>query len=52
MRHGNADALSRNPMGQATNDDEFSEEVQDVGTILMTQLRRQKVCSLFNMVRT
>jgi hypothetical protein len=34
MRHGNADALSRNPVGQATNDDDFSEEVQDVETIL------------------
>ncbi len=33
MRHGNADALSRNPMGQATDDDDFSEEVQDVGTM-------------------
>jgi len=34
MRHGNADALSRNPVGQATDDDDFSEEVQDVGTTL------------------
>jgi len=33
MRHGNADALSRNPVGQATDDDDFSEEVQDVGTM-------------------
>jgi hypothetical protein len=34
MRHGNVDALSRNPVGQAADDDDFSEEVQDVGTIL------------------
>jgi hypothetical protein len=27
------DALSRNPVGQATDDDNFSEEVQDVETI-------------------
>ncbi len=33
MRHGNADALSRNPVGQATDDDDFSEKVQDVGTM-------------------
>jgi len=33
MSHGNADALSRNPVGQATDDDDFSEEVQDVETI-------------------
>ncbi len=32
MRHGNADALSRNPVEQAT-DDDFGEEVQDVGTM-------------------
>jgi hypothetical protein len=34
MRHGNADALSRNPVGQATDDDDLSDEVQDVGTML------------------
>jgi hypothetical protein len=33
LRHTNADALSRNPVGQATDDDDFSEEVQDVETI-------------------
>jgi hypothetical protein len=33
MRHGNVDVLSRNPVGQATNDDDFSDEVQDVGTM-------------------
>jgi hypothetical protein len=32
MKHGNADALSRNPVGHAM-DDDFSEEVQDVGTM-------------------
>ncbi|CAK9253744.1 unnamed protein product, partial [Sphagnum jensenii] len=29
LKHANADALSRNPVGQATNDDDFSEEIQD-----------------------
>ncbi len=33
LKHTNVDALSKNPMGQATNDDDFSEEIQDVGTI-------------------
>jgi hypothetical protein len=29
MRHANADALSRNPVGQATDDDDFRQEIQD-----------------------
>jgi hypothetical protein len=29
MRHANANALSRNPVGQATNDDDFRQEIQD-----------------------
>jgi hypothetical protein len=33
LKHGNIDALSRNPVGQATNDDDFSEEIRDVGTV-------------------
>jgi hypothetical protein len=32
LRHANADALSRNPVGQATDDDDFGEEIQDVGS--------------------
>jgi len=32
LRHTNADALSRNPMGQATDDDDFGEEIRDVGS--------------------
>jgi hypothetical protein len=32
MRHTNVDALSRNLVGKAANDDDFSEEVQDIGT--------------------
>jgi len=27
----NVDALSRNPVGPATDDDDFSEEIQDIG---------------------
>ncbi len=26
------DALSRNPVGRAADDDDFSEEIQDIGT--------------------
>jgi len=29
MRHANADALSRNPVGQVVDDDDFNEEIQD-----------------------
>ncbi len=31
LRHINVDALSRNPVGSAVEDDDFSEEIQDVG---------------------
>ncbi len=30
LRHTNVDALSRNPVGSATDDDDFGEEVQDI----------------------
>jgi uncharacterized protein YcaQ len=33
LKHTNVDALSRNPVGQATDDDDFSEEIQDIGTM-------------------
>jgi hypothetical protein len=33
LKHTNIDALSRNPVGQATNDDDFSEEIQDIETM-------------------
>jgi hypothetical protein len=29
MRHANADALSRNPVGQAVDDDDFYQKIQD-----------------------
>jgi hypothetical protein len=29
MRHANADALSRNPVGHVADDDDFNEEIQD-----------------------
>ncbi len=32
LRHGNADVLSRNPVGEAMDDDDFSREIQDIGT--------------------
>jgi hypothetical protein len=30
LRHTNVDVLSRNPIGPATNDDDFNEEIQDI----------------------
>ncbi len=33
LKHGNVDALSKNPVGQPTDDDDFSEEIHDVGTM-------------------
>jgi hypothetical protein len=30
LRHMNVDALSRNPVGPTTNDDDFNEEIQDI----------------------
>jgi hypothetical protein len=32
MKHTNVDTLSRNPVGEAADDDDFSEEIQDIGT--------------------
>ncbi len=32
MKHTNVDALSRNPVRRATDDDEFSDEIRDIGT--------------------
>jgi hypothetical protein len=32
MKHTNVDALSRNPMGEAADDEDFNEEIQDIGT--------------------
>jgi hypothetical protein len=32
MKHTNVDALSRNPVGEAKDDDDFSEEIQDIRT--------------------
>jgi len=34
LRHTNVDALSRNLVGPTTNDDDFNEEIQDIGIIL------------------
>jgi hypothetical protein len=32
MKHANVDALSRNPVGEAKDDDDFCEEIRDIGT--------------------
>ncbi len=39
LRHTNIDALSRNLVGPATDDDDFSEEIQDIGNPLIDTLR-------------
>jgi hypothetical protein len=41
LRHTNADALSKNPVRQATDDDDFSEEIQDIGSTLTNTPKRE-----------
>ncbi len=33
LKHTNVDVLNRNPVGPATDDDDFNEEIQDIGNI-------------------
>jgi hypothetical protein len=33
FKHTNVDALSKNLMGPATDDDDFNEKIQDIGSI-------------------
>ncbi len=42
LRHMNVDALSRNPVGPATDDDDFSEEIQDIGITLTDTPKGEK----------
>jgi hypothetical protein len=46
LRHTNVDALSRNPVGPAADDDAFSEEIQDIG-ITLTDTPRGEAETLF-----
>jgi hypothetical protein len=41
LRHMNVDALSKNPVRQATDDDDFSEEIQDIGSTLTDTPKRE-----------
>jgi len=41
LRHTNADALSRNLVGQAMDDDDFSEKIQDIGSTLTNTPKRE-----------
>ncbi len=44
LRHTNVDALNRNPVGLAVEDDDFYEEVQDVGSVQTdTQLEEERL---------
>jgi len=49
LRHTNVDALSRNPVGPAADDDDFSEEIQDIAS---TQIDASKGDKKFLCVRT
>ncbi|CAM6073883.1 unnamed protein product [Sphagnum tenellum] len=51
MRHANVDALSRNPVGHAADDDDFREEIQDDPNIQNDPANQLKGCFLFDMVR-
>ncbi len=42
LKHTNADALSRNPVGQATDDDDFGEKIQNVGSSPTDTSKRKK----------
>ncbi len=42
LRHTNVDALSRNPIGPATNDDDFNEEIQDIVSAQADASRRDE----------
>jgi len=42
LRHTNADALSRNPVGQATDDDDFNEKIQDLGSPVTDTSKKEK----------
>jgi hypothetical protein len=39
LRHTNVDALSRNPVGSAVEDDDFGEEIQDVASAQASALK-------------
>ncbi len=47
----NVDALSRNPMGLVINDDYFSEEVQDIGSVQADTPKVDDRSFLFKLVR-
>jgi hypothetical protein len=45
MKHTNVDALSRNPVGKAQDNDDFCKEIRDVSTVLKEVTQWQEVCS-------
>ncbi len=51
LRHTNVDALSRNPVGPATDDDDFSEEIQDMQILKLMHLEEMKSVSVFEQAR-
>jgi len=43
LKHTNVDALSRNPVGPTTDDDDFSEEIQGIGNIQTDTLKEGEI---------
>jgi hypothetical protein len=41
LKHTNVNAFNRNPMGLATNDDDFNEEIQDIASIQINTLEAE-----------
>jgi hypothetical protein len=39
LKHTNVDALSKNPMGLAIDDDDFNEGIQDIGNMQIGMLK-------------
>ncbi len=39
VKHTNVDALSKNPVGLAMNDDDFNEKIWDIGSVQVDILR-------------
>jgi hypothetical protein len=51
LKHTNVDDLSKNPMGQAIDDDDFNEEIQDFKIVQANTPKIEKAYFLFKLVR-
>ncbi len=50
MKHTNVDALSRNPVGAAVDDDDFGQEIQDLATKQGDSIEATRGCFLSSVV--